>query len=81
MGLSGRSFILLSSRSFHLESTLPHIRKSKTVLDSGFYTVDSGLQVVDSLSVDLGSQIPMQSTPDNSNLQGKLKIRLELWAV
>ena len=65
MKLSGRSFILLSSRSFHLESTLPHIRKSKTVLDSGFYTVVSGLQVVDSLSVDLGSQIPMQSTPDN----------------
>ena len=47
MGFSGRSFILRSSRSFHLESTLPHIRKSKTVLDSGFHTVRWGVDASD----------------------------------
>ena len=30
-----------------LRKTSPHVRESKTVLDSGFHAVDSGLQVVD----------------------------------
>ena len=65
MGFSGRSFILVSSRSFHLESTLPHIRKSKTVLDSGFHTVDSGLQVLDSGFSVGGPWIPDSNTVDS----------------
>ena len=30
-----------------LGKTSPHVRESKTVLDSGFHAVDSGLQVLD----------------------------------
>ena len=43
------------------------------------WILDSTLWILDSLSVDLGSQL--QSTPDNSKLQGKTTIRLELWGV
>ena len=34
-----------------------HIRESKTVLDSGFRAMDSGLHVPDSLSAELGFRI------------------------
>ena len=42
---------------------LPHVRESKTVLDSGFHTLDSGFQVLDSslLSAELGFWIPIVS--------------------
>ena len=33
--------------SVSLRKTSPHVREYKTVLDSGFHAVDSGLQVVD----------------------------------
>ena len=36
----------------------PHVRESKTVLDSGFHTVDSGFQY---LSLELGFWIPVVS--------------------
>ena len=65
MGFSGRSFILLSCWSFQHESILPHIRKSKTVLDSGFHAVDSGLQVLDSGFYVGGPWIPDSNTVDS----------------
>ena len=46
----------------------PHVRESKTVLDSGFHVVDSRFQVLDSksLSVGLGFWIPIVSgIPDS----------------
>ena len=47
----------------------PHVRESKTVLDSGYHAVDSGFQVLDSgffLSVELGFLIPIFSgIPDS----------------
>ena len=36
----------------------PHVRKSLTVLDSGFHAVDSGLQVLDSGFLFSGTGIP-----------------------
>ena len=40
----------------------PHIRESKTVVDSGFQAVNSGFQMLDSsLSVELGFRIPIVS--------------------
>ena len=40
-----------------------HVRESKTVLDSGFRAVDSGVQLLDSrsFSVELGFRIPIVS--------------------
>ena len=37
----------------------PHVRESKTVLDSGFHAVDSGFQILNSLSLELGFRIPI----------------------
>ena len=37
----------------------PHVRESKTVLDSGFHAVDYGFQILNSLSLELGFQIPI----------------------
>ena len=46
----------------HLErgKKLPHVRESKTVLDSGFHAVDSGFKVLDSrsFSVEFRFRIP-----------------------
>ena len=47
-----------------LSNVSPHVKKSKTVLDSGFHAVDSGFQVVNpnSLSVEqFKFQIPIVS--------------------
>ena len=42
----------------------PHIRESKTVLDSGFQAVNFGIQMlVSTLSVELGFRIPKQKFP------------------
>ena len=30
-----------------IHTALPHVRESKTVLDSGFHAVDSGFQVLE----------------------------------
>ena len=35
-------------RVFHWQDILPYVRESRTVLYSGFHTVDSGFQVLDS---------------------------------
>ena len=43
-----------------------HVRESKTGLDSGFHTVDSRSQVLDSLSVELGFGIPIVSGSSDS---------------
>ena len=46
----------------------PHVRESKTVLDSGFHAVDSGFQLLGSRSyrVELGFQIAIVSgIPDS----------------
>ena len=46
----------------------PHVRESKTVLDSGFHAVDSEFQLLDSRSytVELGFRIPIVSgIPDS----------------
>ena len=37
----------------------PRVRESKTVLDSGFHAVDSGFQILNSLSLELGFRIPI----------------------
>ena len=44
-----------------MKATSPHVRESKTVLDSGFHAVDFGSQLLDSRSytVELGFQIPI----------------------
>ena len=43
-----------------------HIRESKTGLDSGFHTIDSRFQVLDSLFVELGFGVLIVSgTPDS----------------
>ena len=45
-----------------------HVRESKTVLDSGFHAVDSGIQLLDSRSFsgELGFRIPIVSgIPDS----------------
>ena len=50
------------------KNSLPDERESKTVLDSGFHTVDSGFKVMhsDSLSLELGFPIPIGSVfPDS----------------
>ena len=43
----------------------PHVRESKTVLDSGFHITDSGFRIpgpgFQSLSVELGFRIPIAS--------------------
>ena len=46
-----------------LQKVFADERESKTVLDSGFHTVDSGFKVLhfDSLSVELGFRIPIGS--------------------
>ena len=48
----------------------PHVRESKTVLDSGFHAVDSGFQLLDSRSytVELGFRIPIvRGIPDSDS--------------
>ena len=53
----------------HDEYTIfaPFQRKFKAVSDSGFQAVDSGLQVVDFLSVKLGFRIPKLWIPDSKS--------------
>ena len=51
-----------------LQNCSPDERESKTVLDSGFHTVDSGFKVMhsDSLSLERGFPIPIGSVfPDS----------------
>ena len=47
---------------------LPHVRESKTVLDSGFHAVDSGFKVLDSrsFSVEFRFRIPKCRLLDSS---------------
>ena len=70
----GRLFRLNGFESYYKftrEKTIdisPHVRKSKTVLDSGFHAVDSRFQVLDSslFLVELGFWIPIFSgIPDS----------------
>ena len=59
----------IASRT-NLPSDSPHVRESKTVLDSGFQAVDSGFQLLDSRSytVELGFRIPIvRGIPDSDS--------------
>ena len=49
----------------------PHVRESKTLLDSGFHAVDSGFQLLDSrsFSVELGFRIRIVSGIPDSKTQ------------
>ena len=48
------SFVLFSEKSAYT----PQVRKSKTVLDSGFYPLDSGFKVLDSGFFVIKTRIP-----------------------
>ena len=55
--------VTYQGRNYALQSRSPHVRESKTVLDSGFHAMDSGFSLLDlkSFSVDLGFRIPIVS--------------------
>ena len=48
----------ISPKSLHIIHKSPHVRESKTVLDSRFHAVDSGFQVLDSGFFVNGTWIP-----------------------
>ena len=57
-------------RRINVTIVSPHVRESKTVLDSGFHAVDSGFQLLVSRSytVELGFRIPIvRGIPDSDS--------------
>ena len=66
-----KSIFFATTTTIHISGLIkvsPHVRESKTVLDSGFHAVDSGFQLLGSRSytVELGFQIPIVSgIPDS----------------
>ena len=48
----------ISSKSLDIIHKSPHVRESKTVLDSGFHAIDSGFQVLDPGFFVSGTWIP-----------------------